>query len=66
MNPDSKKSDPIETEVVRSGTQTTARISTEIRPKTINSKIITFQDVELISKWIDRLEITADKIKNSN
>ena len=30
----------------------------------INSKIITFQRVELISKWIDRLEIT-DKKKNS-
>ncbi|EXX67844.1 hypothetical protein RirG_110630 [Rhizophagus irregularis DAOM 197198w] len=29
----------------------------------INSKIITIQHAELISKWIDRLEIT-DEIKN--
>src|ERR1044072_3186879 len=32
--------------------------------KNINSKIITFQHAELISKWIDRLEIT-DEIKSS-
>ncbi|CAB4403736.1 unnamed protein product [Rhizophagus irregularis] len=32
--------------------------------KSIDSKIITIQHAELISKWIDRLEIT-DKIKNS-
>ncbi|EXX52112.1 carbohydrate-binding module family 13 protein [Rhizophagus irregularis DAOM 181602=DAOM 197198] len=35
----------------------------EIRSN-IDSKIITFQHVELISKWIDRLEIT-DKLTNS-
>ncbi|EXX54641.1 uncharacterized protein OCT59_001222 [Rhizophagus irregularis] len=33
-------------------------------PKSIDSRIITIQHAELISKWIDRLEIT-DKIKNS-
>jgi|ERR1051325_6751703 hypothetical protein len=32
--------------------------------KSIDSKIITFQHAELISKWVDRLEIT-DKMKNS-
>jgi hypothetical protein len=32
--------------------------------KNINSKIITIQQAELISKWIDRLEIT-DELKNS-
>ena len=36
----------------------------EINSKSIDSRIITFQRAELISKWIDRLEIT-DKIKNS-
>src|SRR6266496_2670475 len=39
-------------------------IAKEITPKIINSKIITFQHVELISKWIDRLEIT-DKLTTS-
>ncbi|EXX77590.1 hypothetical protein RirG_022470 [Rhizophagus irregularis DAOM 197198w] len=38
-------------------------ITKEISPKSIDSKIITLQHVELISKWIDKLEIT-DKIKN--
>src|SRR5438045_8388497 len=38
------------------------RITTNL--KTVDSKIITHQHVELISKWIDRLEIT-DGIKNS-
>ncbi|EXX68158.1 uncharacterized protein OCT59_012915 [Rhizophagus irregularis] len=38
-------------------------ITKEISPKSIDSRIITFQHVELISKWIDKLEIT-DKIKN--
>jgi hypothetical protein len=33
----------------------------EVSPRNINSKIITFQHAELISKWIDRLEVT-DKI----
>ncbi|CAB4426106.1 unnamed protein product [Rhizophagus irregularis] len=33
----------------------------KIHSKNIDSKIITFQHVELISKWIDRLEIT-DKL----
>ena len=36
----------------------------EIHSKNIESKIITLQHTELISKWIDRLEIT-DKTKNS-
>ncbi|GBC15111.2 carbohydrate-binding module family 13 protein [Rhizophagus irregularis DAOM 181602=DAOM 197198] len=34
------------------------RIPKKIDSKNINSKIITFQHSELISKWIDRLEIT--------
>ncbi|GES86179.1 carbohydrate-binding module family 13 protein [Rhizophagus clarus] len=34
------------------------RIPRKIDSKNINSKIITFQHAELISKWIDRLEIT--------
>src|SRR5215204_3976442 len=38
------------------------RITTNL--KTVDSKIITYQHVELISKWIDRLEIT-DEMKNS-
>ncbi|RGB25524.1 hypothetical protein C1646_723553 [Rhizophagus diaphanus] len=33
------------------------------KPKGIDSKIITFQVAELISKWINRLEIT-DEVKN--
>jgi hypothetical protein len=36
----------------------------EVDLKTVDSKIITRQHAELISKWIDRLE-TTDKIKNS-
>ncbi|EXX51026.1 BTB/POZ protein [Rhizophagus irregularis DAOM 181602=DAOM 197198] len=36
-------------------------IGSSIRPKNIDSTIIIFQHVELISKWIDRLENT-DKI----
>ncbi|CAB4403735.1 unnamed protein product [Rhizophagus irregularis] len=36
----------------------------ETSSKSIDSKIITIQHAELISKWIDRLEIT-DKMKNS-
>ena len=43
-------------------------LSPDSRPsdksKNIDSKIITFQHAELISKWIERLEIT-DKMKNS-
>ncbi|CAB4437660.1 unnamed protein product [Rhizophagus irregularis] len=35
----------------------------ETNSKNIDSRIITFQHTELISKWIDKLEIT-DKIKN--
>src|ERR1051325_5147017 len=34
------------------------------KPNTVDSKIISYQHVELISRWIDRLKIT-DKIKNS-
>ena len=36
----------------------------KVRSKNIDSKIITFQHAELISKWIDKLEV-KDKIKNS-
>ncbi|EXX60862.1 uncharacterized protein OCT59_021368 [Rhizophagus irregularis] len=39
-------------------------ITKEVNSKTIDSRIITSQHVELISKWIDKLEITDD-IKNS-
>ncbi|EXX58784.1 hypothetical protein RirG_194750 [Rhizophagus irregularis DAOM 197198w] len=38
-------------------------ISKEISPESIDSRIITFQHVELISKWIDKLK-TTDKVKN--
>src|SRR3954447_15799931 len=50
LEPDSKPSKP--------------RITKEINLKTVDSKIITYQHAELISKWIDKLEIT-DKVKNS-
>jgi hypothetical protein len=36
----------------------------ETNSKSIDSKIITFQHAEIISKWIDKLE-TTDEIKNS-
>jgi hypothetical protein len=39
------------------------KIAKEIKTKSIDSNIITYQHAELISKWIDRLEIT-DKMKN--
>ncbi|RGB27482.1 hypothetical protein C1646_769046 [Rhizophagus diaphanus] len=38
-------------------------ITKEINSKSIDSSIITFHHIELISKWIDKLEIT-DKVKN--
>ncbi|PKC03030.1 hypothetical protein RhiirA5_424367 [Rhizophagus irregularis] len=38
-------------------------ITKVISQKSIDSKIITLQHVELVSKWIDKLEIT-DKVKN--
>ena len=38
--------------------------SKEINLKTVDSKIITYQHFELISKWINKLEIT-DNVKNS-
>jgi hypothetical protein len=53
LNNDSKPSDSKETKEVR-----------PTNPTNIDSEIITTQHVELISKWIDRLEIT-DMIKNS-
>jgi hypothetical protein len=46
------------------GPEPQAIISREIRPKSINSKIITMQHAELISKWIDRLRST-NKSRNS-
>ncbi|GBC31930.2 BTB/POZ protein [Rhizophagus irregularis DAOM 181602=DAOM 197198] len=39
-------------------------ISKEISPESIDSRIITFQHVELISKWIDKLK-TTDKLKGN-
>ena len=36
----------------------------EIHSKNIDSRIITLQHAELISKWVDKLKIT-DEIKNS-
>ncbi len=39
-------------------------ITKEIKPITVDSKIIKYQHAELISKWIDRLEIT-DKLTSS-
>jgi hypothetical protein len=53
LNNDSKPSDSKEIKEVR-----------PTNPTNIDSKIITSQHAELISKWIDRLEIT-DMIKNS-
>jgi len=38
--------------------------SKEVNLKSVDSKIITYQHVELISKWIDKLEIT-DEVNNS-
>ncbi|EXX79513.1 carbohydrate-binding module family 13 protein [Rhizophagus irregularis DAOM 181602=DAOM 197198] len=35
------------------------RMIKEIKSKTIDSKVITYQHAELILKWIDRLDITA-------
>ncbi|GES76343.1 carbohydrate-binding module family 13 protein [Rhizophagus clarus] len=40
------------------------RILEEIKLRTIDSKIITYQHVEIILKWVDRLEIT-DKLTSS-
>jgi hypothetical protein len=40
------------------------KITKEIRSRSIYSRIIKYQHAEVISKWIDRLEITDD-IKNS-
>jgi hypothetical protein len=40
------------------------QIIKEVYSKSIDSKIITIQHAEIISKWIDRLEIT-DELKNS-
>jgi hypothetical protein len=40
------------------------KITKEISQRSIDSRIITIQHVELISKWIDRLEIT-DHMKDS-
>jgi hypothetical protein len=40
------------------------RITKENNLKTFDSKIITYRHAELITKWIDKLEIT-DEIKNS-
>ncbi|GET60592.1 carbohydrate-binding module family 13 protein [Rhizophagus irregularis DAOM 181602=DAOM 197198] len=53
LNPDSK---PID--------KSRSQITKEIGLKTVDSKIITSQHAELISKWIDRLEIT-DKLASS-
>ncbi|RIA84983.1 hypothetical protein C1645_879610 [Glomus cerebriforme] len=39
------------------------KISREISPRSVDSKIITFQHVELISKWIDKLEISVKTYK---
>jgi hypothetical protein len=43
---------------------TKPHMTKEINLRTINSKIITYQHVELISKWIDRLEIN-DQLTSS-
>jgi hypothetical protein len=36
------------------------KVAQEIRSKSIDSRIITYQHTELISKWIDRFEITEE------
>ena len=51
LNPNIKKPETRDTKEVK------------IKPANIDSKIITFQHAELISKWIDKLEIT-DEIKS--
>ena len=56
------KSKPRISKEINLKTVDSPRIIKEIT--TVDSKIITYQHVELISKWIDKLEIT-DKIKNS-
>src|SRR5437016_3305161 len=62
-DPNSKPSDKLRHRVTRSNLNT-ADSPHIIEKLTIDSKIITNQHAELISKWIDRLEIN-DEIKNS-
>src|SRR5205823_2830869 len=53
LDPDSKPNDKSKPRMIK-----------EIKLRTIDSKIITYQHTELISKWINRLEIT-DKLTSS-
>src|SRR5205823_3823073 len=53
LDPDSKPNDKSKPRMIK-----------EIKLRTIDSKIITYQHTELISKWINRLEIT-DKSTSS-
>jgi hypothetical protein len=41
------------------------RINEKIKIRTIDSKIISYQHAELISKWIDKLEITDELLTSS-
>ncbi len=50
MDPNSKNSKPSD--------KSKPCITKEIELRTVDSKIITYQHAKLISKWIDRLEIT--------
>ncbi|GBC41161.2 carbohydrate-binding module family 13 protein [Rhizophagus irregularis DAOM 181602=DAOM 197198] len=53
LDPDSKPSDKSKPNIIK-----------EIKLRTVDSKIITYQHTELISKWIDKLEI-SDELTSS-
>src|SRR5688572_11290772 len=59
-----KESESHITKEINPNTVDSPRTSKEINLKSVDSKIITYHHVELISKWIDKLEIT-DEVKNS-
>src|SRR5581483_8246973 len=63
-DPNSKPSDKLKQQVTRSSSLNTIDSPHKIGKLTIDSKIITNQHAELISKWIERLEIT-DKVQTS-
>ena len=69
LDPNSKPNDKPEPHIPKEinpnivdSTHTTKK--SNLKTISIDSKIITYQHVELISKWIDKLEIT-DEMKNS-
>jgi hypothetical protein len=60
----SDKSNPRTSRITKEMNLEAPHITEDINLKIVDSRIITNQHVELISKWIDKLEIT-DKLKNS-